>query len=106
MMAEGSYPRPFVCARCGHVLGQLLEIEGIHFVQAGGLILERFDGRCPQCGCGIHSAIPLASYRRLLRLYGMEVNSEITFDESSYNAIDKPDVKAGVTPRSSDDDRR
>jgi hypothetical protein len=78
-------PNELVCKNCGAELGTIYTNGDAHFIQVGSLLLERFDGRCVQCGVGLHVSIPLAAYRALIEHHGGSLPLVEVEIEKDYN---------------------
>ena len=51
---------------CRRELGRLIEVEGVHFLQSGGLLLREAHGVCVQCGQPFHWSVRDLMFEKLV----------------------------------------
>lgn len=57
------------CPRCGQVLGETVELEGVTLLHVGGIVTRFVHGVCVRCGEAVHWSIADEALARLLRNY-------------------------------------
>lgn len=57
------------CPQCGHVIGDLMEGDGIVLLRVGGGICRAFHGICAVCGEEIHWSVSEQALSRLMAWY-------------------------------------
>ena len=55
------------CSKCHSELGLLITINGIEFLQIGGVLLRQAHGVCAQCGREIHWSVPDRKFELLMQ---------------------------------------
>lgn len=56
-----------VCPKCGNEIGREYYIDGVAFLECGGMIIRRADANCKQCGEDFHWVVPDIKLQRLIK---------------------------------------
>lgn len=55
------------CPKCGNEIGREYYIDGVAFLECGGIIIRRTDANCKQCGQDFHWVITDIKLQRLIK---------------------------------------
>lgn len=52
--------------KCGHVIGQIVSVNGAQLLDINGMICREVHGICPKCGYGVHWSVSDLLLQRIL----------------------------------------
>jgi hypothetical protein len=55
------------CPKCNNEIGREYEVEGVLFLDCGGVIINHLSGNCKQCGADIYWTVPNVKLERLIK---------------------------------------